>query len=266
MAPSKTAQLFVRAFHARGRGPPPKPGALLRELGVGVARKHGNRGRGLGRKIFFETIITNVGRGLEGCDGREYVWVTGRDGRAAIERTKAMTNELMTLESTQLVFQTKINGETVEVDFGKMHPTWIAAHLQKAAQRFLNDRYSGEKGAEKLAMVRADLNEIHKGEPMPEVVRQSRAPADPVEALAIKNAKTALGAMFQTLTGKRKIADFAAHEKAAPFFRETGGTLAWDEAHVSAWMAKQAENGKRDFRADAMATLNGVADLDDLDL
>jgi hypothetical protein len=181
-------------------------------------------------------------------------------------KDKTMTDKTMTLETTQLVFQTKINGETVEVDFGKMHPTWIAAHLQKAAQRFLNDRYSGEKGADKLAMVRADLNEIHKGEPMPEVVRQSRAPADPVEALAVKNAKAALGAMFQTLTGKRKIADFATHEKAAPFFRETGGTLAWDEAHVAAWMAKQKESGKRDFMAEAKATLDGVSDLDDLDI
>jgi len=177
-----------------------------------------------------------------------------------------MTDKTMTLETTQLVFQTKINGEIVEVDFGKMHPTWVAAHLQKAAQRFLNDRYSGEKGATKLEMVRADLNEIHKGEPMPEVVRQSRPTTNPIEALATKNAKAALGAMFERAGFGKRHADWMNHEKAAQFFREANGAIAWDESKVAAWMGKQAEAGKRNFLAEAEATLEGVAELDDLDI
>jgi hypothetical protein len=63
----------------------------LRELGVGIVLARGNKGRGLGWKIFFETIITNAGRGLEGGKARVYVCDTRRDWKGkTMTKTQAM--------------------------------------------------------------------------------------------------------------------------------------------------------------------------------
>ena len=160
-----------------------------------------------------------------------------------------------TLNVETVLFTTKINGEEVQVDFSKMHPSWVEAHLQKAAQRFLNDRYSGEKGATKLKAIRADLAVIHSGEPMPVRERQTRAPADPVEALAVKTAKGDLLAKMKSMTGANKIADILAANNPTvnKYFTPEG---VWIESAVIAFIEKQAANGKRAYVEEARAILD----------
>ena len=164
------------------------------------------------------------------------------------------------LENT--VFETSIkdgdgNPHTVSIDFAKMHETYLEAHLRKAVQRFLNDKYSQLKADDKLVAIKDEAARINSGAALERKERTTVAPADPVEALAVKNAKGDLLAAFKARTGAGKIADMIAADAAvARFFTDAG---VWRDDVVLAWMESKA---KRDYRADAKATLEAASDLD----
>ena len=166
----------------------------------------------------------------------------------------------------------KINGQELQADTDKMHETWIAKCLAYGVRRLPNDTYSGEKGATKYDLVSKLIADMESGEPAPVRVQGSgRSPADPVEALARKNAKADLTGMFRAVTGATKAVDFATHEKVAPFFtmveRESGVAAVWNEETVTAWIAKQFNAKKRNYLADAEAVISGAnADSSELDL
>lgn len=89
----------------------------------------------------------------------------------------------------------------------------------------------------------------------------ARQPADPILAHALKTAKTDLLAVFKKRTGARKIADMlnADDGAVAKYFTADG---VWLDAEVVAFIDRQAEAGKRDYRTEAEAALSG----DDLDI
>lgn len=164
----------------------------------------------------------------------------------------------------------KINGQEITCETDKLHETWIAKCLAYGVRRLPNDTYSGEKGADKFKLVEALIADMESGEAAPVRVQGSgRSPANPVEALARKNAKADLTGMFRAVTGETKAILFAEHEKVAPFFtlteRDAGLVAVWNEETVTAWMAKQAESGKRDYTADAKAIIESATSDDDLD-
>lgn len=173
-----------------------------------------------------------------------------------------------TIETTETAFEIKINGEVLVVDLAKMHPTWVAAHLRKAAQRFLNDKYSGESGQTKLDAIRADLADMHKGEAMPERERKaSVSTADPVRKMARDLATTFLKTSLEKAMGK-DASTWAKNPKTAHLFKTTEkGNVRFDLAAVDAWMVTFA--AKQDFMQsarDAMAEAEEQVDLGDLGL
>lgn len=175
---------------------------------------------------------------------------------------------MQTLNVENTRFETKINGETIIVDFAKMHPTWIEAHLQKAAQRFLNDKHSGEKGDVKLELIRAELKDVHSGEPMPQKERKSPvAKADPARKMARDMATTFLVSAFKSKFGGDS-AHWATEPKIAHLFRTTeAGNVRFDLAAVDKWIDGYAD--KRNFMQearDAIASAQESVDLDDLGL
>lgn len=164
-------------------------------------------------------------------------------------------------QSTESQFEIKINGESLVVDFAKMHPTWIAAHLRKAAQRYLNDKYSGEDAATKLDAIRMDLAEIHKGEPMLDKERKApQASADPVRKLAREMATTFLAASLTAALGK-DMSVWAKQDKLKTLFRFTEkGHARFDLAAVDKWM--ESNKAKRDYMAEAKAELDKAKAFD----
>jgi hypothetical protein len=153
------------------------------------------------------------------------------------------------------------------VDTSKMHATWLAKCLEYGVRRYVNDTNSGFKGEDKQEACKLTIKELTNGDAMPEKARRSpSASADPVTALATKNAKTALTAIFKAVTGEGKAIEFAKHEKVAPFFVVTEDRAVWRDVTVAQWMQKQAASGKQDFMADAKALLDGADDAaNDLD-
>lgn len=177
---------------------------------------------------------------------------------------------MQTIECNETAFVIKINGQELTVDFSKMHPTWIDAHLRKAAQRFLNDKYSGEDAATKLELITADLRDIHSGEAMPEKERKaaSAVKADPVRKLARETCTAQLVSKF-----KANAATFGADEKAwiahpkiGKFFRQTPkGGVRFDLAAVDKYMAAEAaRDGGTDYMADAKAAMDTASEAVDL--
>tara|TARA_R110002073_G_C9399107_1_gene574450 strand:- start:415 stop:915 length:501 start_codon:yes stop_codon:yes gene_type:complete len=162
------------------------------------------------------------------------------------------------------IVELKINGQPIQVDTDKLHETWVAKCLEYGVRRFINDSHSGAKGQDKYEACLNMAVDMQKGEPVPVRVTVTKAHADPVEALAFKNAKAALTAMFKAVTGANKAFDFIAHPKVKPFFNVTEDRAVWNDATVQAWMEKQAKEGKTDYMADAKATLE-MAQSDDLD-
>ena len=163
----------------------------------------------------------------------------------------------------------KIDGEfhTLSVDPSKMHESWLARCFEYGVRRLVNDTNSGAKGSDKLDGCKLTIKEMTNGEALPvKVSRGVSASVDPVLALATKNAKAALTAVFKQVTGESKAIDFAQHTKVKPFFNVAEDRATWVEVTVQAWMAKQAADGKTDYVADAKAVLDGAddaaADLD----
>lgn len=172
--------------------------------------------------------------------------------------------ETQTIQTTETKFEIKVNGEQLVVDFAKMHPTWVAHYLQKAAQRRLNDDMSGLSPAEKLVETRKALAAIHAGEEYVPARRSGGGGVakDPIKALALKNAKAALSLVFKNATKENKVADWAKHEKISPFFKETANGFTWDDSTVEKFMTAQKEKGAHDYMAEAKATL-AVSEIDD---
>lgn len=162
---------------------------------------------------------------------------------------------MFNFQSTESQFEIKINGETLVVNFAKMHPTWITAHLRKAAQRFLNDKYSGEEAATKLDAIRMDLAEMHKGEPMPEKERKApQSSTDPIRKLAREMATTFLAASLTAALGK-DMSVWAKQDKLKGLFRFTDkGSARFDLTAVDQWM--ETNKAKRDYMAEAKAELD----------
>lgn len=171
-----------------------------------------------------------------------------------------------TLKVEQVVYTTKMDGQEITIDFSKMHHSWLEAHLKKAAQRFLNDTYSGLMPSEKLAQARKDLAVIHSGEAMPEKARRSGGGGgDPIKALALKNAKTDLMAIFKKRTKLAKIADIiGAGDDAVNKYFSADGT--WRDEQVVAFIDKQKDAGKRDYVAEARDLLADDESNDDDDI
>ena len=183
--------------------------------------------------------------------------------------------QTFTIETTELRFPIKIDGQEFIVDYSTMHPTWVAAHLRKAAQRFLNDKYSGEDGPTKRELIAADLKDIATGAPMPERERKapSAAKADPVRKMARDLATTFLTARFRAAFKTDDMGVWAKNEKAAKYLRFTEkGSARFDLAKVDEWIdAFAKQEGGQDFMAQAQAALAesqalAEVDLDDLGL
>lgn len=182
---------------------------------------------------------------------------------------------MFNFNATESAFAIKINGEELTVDFARMHPTWITAHLRKAAQRYLNDKYSGEEAAIKLDAIRMDLHAMHSGDVMPE--RERKAPqankADAVLRLARELATSVLTAKFRAAFKTDAMDVWAKNDTAKKYLRFTDkGAARYDLTAVDAWIKTYAglANG-RDFMAearDALATDENAmgAELDDLGL
>lgn len=83
--------------------------------------------------------------------------------------------------------------------------------------------------------------------------------ADPVEALAWANVKTALFARIKAVTKLAKFKDLAAHEKSAKFFQVKGDVIAWNDSAVKEW----AEPKWEEYLASAREAL---AETDDMDI
>jgi hypothetical protein len=93
--------------------------------------------------------------------------------------------------------------------------------------------------------------------------RMARLPDD--VQIAIKAAKVDLVILFKRVTGQSKLAEFAAHEKMAPFFTEGDkGAVGWNDATCVAWIEKQKATGGRDYLAEAQRGL--AVDISALDL
>ena len=174
-----------------------------------------------------------------------------------------------TLQTPNVVFTTKIGGTLVEVDFSLMHPTWIEAHLRKAAQRFINDDLAGQfkdDDSGKLAAWRLAYAEMASGKEMPEKARRNAGTYrsdDPVRDLAHKNAKAALLAIFKTRTKLVKIEDMCQKDEAvAAYFKDK----TWLDDKVQAYIEKQLAAGKRDFMQEAKDTLASFEEGNDLDI
>lgn len=159
-------------------------------------------------------------------------------------------------------FATKINGEEVVYHPHKMHESYLLRFLEKGMQRYANDMFSGEKGNTKLDLCRGIAEEANSGKELVAAQRVARLPND--VALAVKMAKQDLLIIFKQLTGKGKIADMVDNEKVKPFFKVTAESVAWKDETVQKWIAKQKEAGKRDYLAEAKASLD--VDLESIDL
>jgi hypothetical protein len=166
-----------------------------------------------------------------------------------------------------MLVELKINGMPLVADTDKMHQSWVDQCLMYGVRRYVNDSHSGAKGQDKYDACRMMIADMVSGEAMPERVRKTGgSSADPVEQLAMRNARAALTALFKRVTGKAKAVDMATHEKVAPFFAVADGKATWVDETVRAWVDKQAADGKVDYFADAQATIDMADDDDDAGL
>ena len=166
-----------------------------------------------------------------------------------MEDTKTEQTKVI-IELPQAVYTTKIAGEEFAFDVRKMHTSWLDKLMVKACQRLVNDTFSSA-GDAKLKLSREMQAAMMSGEPAPERIVISRAAENPVEALARKNAKADLLAVFKARTDKGKIADMIEADKiVAAYFTIEG---VWIDDKVLAFMAKNI--AKRDYMAEAEATL-----------
>lgn len=175
-----------------------------------------------------------------------------------------MTNSITINLPDDYRFDTKINGIVVQYDPAKMHSSWLQVFLEKGMQRFANDKYSGMIPSEKYELCRMLAADAMSGAEVVAYVRAatSRLPND--VALAVKTAKVDLTIVFKKVTGEGSAVLFAKHDKIAPFFKAKGDGVEWVTETVTKWISKQKESGKRDYMAEAQASL--AVDVSDLEL
>lgn len=163
-----------------------------------------------------------------------------------------------------MIVELKIAGLPLIADTDKMHESWIARCLEYGVRRFVNDSHSGAKGNDKVEACWLMIRDMESGKAMPVRVRKTgTSSADPVEQLALRNARAALTALFKKVTGETKAVAMARHEKVAPFFVVADGKATWVDATVLAWIEKQAAAGKVDYFADAQAVIDMADEEDD---
>jgi len=185
--------------------------------------------------------------------------------------------ETFAIETTDIKFKVTVAGEDFVVDFARMHPSWVAAHLKKAAQRFVNDGLTGMSGelpSVKAAMARNMFGKIHSGEEMPAKERKAAAIAKPDMARKIARdlATTELLAKFKSRAealGPDEKA-WAKHPAVAKYFKVSDkGRISFDIGAVDDYIerAKTFEKDPSDFMAKAQAMLSEVdAIAEDVDL
>lgn len=202
----------------------------------------------------------------------DYIWARRGSPCFRCNHASYGVKIMATIETTELVFSTKIGGVEFVIDYSKMHPTVVADHLLKAAQRYVNDSLGSTK--DELPSVRADMArlafaEVHSGNPLPVKERKASvtSAADPVRKMARDLATTFLVTQFKAaMPGDEKV--WAKNPKTEKFFRATEkGHVRFDLGAVDEWMKAYA--AKRDFVAEAKASLESVkeeVDLSDLGL
>lgn len=161
-------------------------------------------------------------------------------------------------------FNTRISGRDVAYTPQTMDQSYLLRFLEKGMQRYANDMYSGQEGNTKYDLCMALAAEANEGKKLEPRQRVAKLPSD--VALAVKMAKQDLTIIFKQVTGKGKIADMVDNDKVAPFFKVTAESVVWNDETVQKWIAKQKEAGKRDYMAEAKASLNVDAAALDLEL
>lgn len=178
--------------------------------------------------------------------------------------------QTFTIETTEIKFPIKIDGQEFIVDFSAMHPTWVTAHLRKAAQRYLNDKHAGVDGPTKRDLVAADLKDMALGNPMPQKERKApqAAKADPVRKMARDLATTFLTTRFRAAFKTDDMSVWAKNDKAAKYLRFTEkGSARFDLAKVDEWIDSFAEqDGGQDFMEQARSALADSEAAEDVDL
>lgn len=182
-----------------------------------------------------------------------------------------------TINTTEIRFDVKIGGQDFVVDFSKMHPGWVALHLRKAAQRFVNDGLTGLAGelpSVKAAEAGRLFGMIHSGE-APQAKERKAASvtrADPVRKLARDLATTELLATLKKNAGHFGSDEkaWAVHPATAKYFKVSDKgrvTFIWDEVDSYIIRAKERENNPADFMAIAQAQIDEAGTIaDDIDL
>lgn len=159
----------------------------------------------------------------------------------------------------------KINGQPVAIAWEKVHPSWLPTILEYGARRYPNDKFSGEKGNDKLEMVRELVASF--ADEMPERVRGSSGAGksvDPVVAMMLKNAKADLTVLFKAATEEKKIEAMVADARVAKYFDKSESAVngyVWNDDAVLAWVDAQKEKGKADYRGDAEKAVAKLAEM-----
>jgi len=159
---------------------------------------------------------------------------------------------------------------------GELHFGSAKAEVNKAdwAAWAETDRAKEQIADQALLMMQKAVDALYRGDWQIRIANGTSQPTDPVQKLAHDMAKAVLLATFKNATKKVKLADIAAaHEKIGEFFVTKGegdkAKVTWNEARVADWIAKQADEGKRDYRAEAAEAIDGAdadIDLDALDI
>ena len=177
--------------------------------------------------------------------------------------------ETITFEMPDVV-ELRISGEPLVVKPHKVDAGWLAEMLAYGIRRKVNDTYSGA-GDNKLDLCRAMVKDLNEGKAFEGRQRRATVTMDTAEKLAFDAARADLTAIFKARTKLVKLADMAAADEAVGKFLTIGddGKASWRNDAVMAWVAKQAEAGKRDYLAEARALIaaqeaDGEGDLLDL--
>jgi hypothetical protein len=114
---------------------------------------------------------------------------------------------------------------------------------------------AGQKlaGDHAVPAMQAAVDSLYKGEWTIKGASVAMPKGDPAEELALANAKVDLLAKIKAVTGLKKFADFAAHDKAGKYFVIKGDVPAWNDKAVIDW----AGDRWADYIAKATDMLSG---------
>ena len=158
----------------------------------------------------------------------------------------------------------KIDGIELAMAPRKMHETVLIRALEYGLRRAVNDKYSGEKGATKVELVRKLIADWEAGA---ELEGRSRGMAKTKVTETRKLARE-LATSYLTASLSKKLGNdmsaWAKVEKLAKLFRFTDkGAARFDLDAVDAWMEEfAAKDGGKDFMAEAVAMLDTPKDID----